>query len=331
MAAAHIIIDKEFSKRLRPLSADELAKLEAGIQANGCIKPLVIWHPHNILLDGHHRYKLCQKHGLGFRVVNVKLPDREAALKWIDDHQGGQRNEPTEYAKAEETIEAKGEDIAEKATKRKKAGKSPKSPSSESQPGKTFGHTVSEGRAREQLAKEAGVSEATIQRTKAVMERGSEELKQQLRDGTVSLNAAYKQVMADAKDDKETEPEPEPEPPSDPTDRLGNVLPDTPHIREAFARDKEVTALMSAVSKLKGEIKAVAAADPKDPIWSRFDIGNAFADLDHVRALLKRARPHGLCPYCKGGERGGGKNCTACDGRGWMDEYNYAMSPKELR
>lgn len=311
-----IKIDKEFSKRLRPLTADELARLEAGIQANGCIKPLVVWQPHNILLDGHNRYKLCQKHGIGFRVVNVKLPDREAALNWIDDHQDGQRSDHTSaYAKAETVYVEDGEDLAKAASERMKAGTGrPSTPEG-----------VGSGEVAVQVARKAGVSKETARKTKAVMDKGSEELKQQLRDGKISLAKAYDQMMEEAKaaaTAKKAKP---------PTDKVGNVLPDKPSIREAFLRDSEITALMSAVSKLKGEIKKVATANPKDPIWSRFDIGNAFADLDHVRALLKASRPHAICPYCKGGERGGAKNCSACDGRGWMDEFAYSTTPREMR
>ena len=55
-------IDNEFRNYIRPLSSEEFEKLEASILSEGIRDPLVIWQ--GILLDGYHRYKIAQEHGL---------------------------------------------------------------------------------------------------------------------------------------------------------------------------------------------------------------------------------------------------------------------------
>jgi hypothetical protein len=93
-------IDPEFAKLIPPLAADELAKLEADLLAQrGCREALVAWKGHNVLLDGHNRLRLCRQHGLtDYRVVEVELPDREAAKQWIIHNQMGRRNLTAEAA-----------------------------------------------------------------------------------------------------------------------------------------------------------------------------------------------------------------------------------------
>jgi len=45
-----------------------------------------------VLLDGHHRFKLAQEHGLEYKTVEVDLPDIWAAKDWIIKNQLGRRN-----------------------------------------------------------------------------------------------------------------------------------------------------------------------------------------------------------------------------------------------
>ena len=45
-----------------------------------------------ILLDGYHRYKIAQEHGLDYKTVEVELPDRDTAKEWILVNQLGRRN-----------------------------------------------------------------------------------------------------------------------------------------------------------------------------------------------------------------------------------------------
>jgi len=90
---AEINIDPEFASLIPPLSKDELAQLEQSLLAeNRCRDPLVIWKGHHILLDGHNRLRLCQKHGIPFQTIELDFPDREAARNFIIHNQLGRRN-----------------------------------------------------------------------------------------------------------------------------------------------------------------------------------------------------------------------------------------------
>jgi hypothetical protein len=74
-----------------PLSADEFKQLEANIQRDGCTDPLTVWN--GILVDGHNRYKICQKHGIAFKTETLKdCLTRDHVMVWIDERQLGRRN-----------------------------------------------------------------------------------------------------------------------------------------------------------------------------------------------------------------------------------------------
>jgi len=83
-------IDDEFKSLIAPLAHDEYVLLEASIKRDGCRDPLVTWQ--GILIDGHHRYKICKEHKMYFDVEQIKLEDRYAAIKWMIANQLGRRN-----------------------------------------------------------------------------------------------------------------------------------------------------------------------------------------------------------------------------------------------
>ena len=75
-----------------PLAAEEYAQLDANILAEGCRDPLVVWQEEQILLDGHNRLDICERHGLSYTIVEVSLPDLDAAKAWMITNQIGRRN-----------------------------------------------------------------------------------------------------------------------------------------------------------------------------------------------------------------------------------------------
>lgn len=92
MVACEMIVDKEFQALIPPLTEEERFGLEEGLLRDGCIDPLVVWAEEGILLDGHHRKAICDRHGIDYEVRELSFPDREAAADWIDAHQLGRRN-----------------------------------------------------------------------------------------------------------------------------------------------------------------------------------------------------------------------------------------------
>ncbi|WP_436356398.1 hypothetical protein [Brevundimonas sp. CEF1] len=85
-----IRIDSEFRAYIPPLSDEERQQLEANIVADGCRDPLLVWD--DVLIDGHNRYEICTRLGLAYETVQKEFADRDAALDWMDAHQLGRRN-----------------------------------------------------------------------------------------------------------------------------------------------------------------------------------------------------------------------------------------------
>jgi len=84
--------DGEFERLIPPLSRAERALLEESLKKEGCRDPLVVWAGHNIILDGHNRWAICNLHDIPFRTVDLELPDREAARNWLIQRQFSRRN-----------------------------------------------------------------------------------------------------------------------------------------------------------------------------------------------------------------------------------------------
>nr|DAE22572.1 MAG TPA: ParB-like protein [Siphoviridae sp. ct5co22] len=87
-----LTIDPEFRDKIPPLSEDEFQKLEQNILEDGEVRePLVVWH--NTIIDGHHRWKIIQKHNLtNYKVKQMDFPDKWAAIVWMCRNQLGRRN-----------------------------------------------------------------------------------------------------------------------------------------------------------------------------------------------------------------------------------------------
>jgi hypothetical protein len=98
----HIVIDEELQKFIPPLLDEEFKLLEDNILKDGCRDALIVWEQSDgsyILIDGHNRYQICQKHNLLFKVQVISFKDKEEAKDWMILNQLGKRN-VTEEAKA---------------------------------------------------------------------------------------------------------------------------------------------------------------------------------------------------------------------------------------
>jgi len=84
----------EIKKALFPLREEELTALETSVLAEGIRDPLVVWPRDGqlILVDGHYRYQLAQKHNLPFKIVEKHFANLEEALAWVDQNQLARRN-----------------------------------------------------------------------------------------------------------------------------------------------------------------------------------------------------------------------------------------------
>ncbi|NBT25406.1 MAG: hypothetical protein EBT09_02350 [Actinobacteria bacterium] len=87
-----LVIDLEFRDLIRPLAIEERKLLEESIVTHGCRDAIVVWQ--GIIVDGHHRFEICQRLDIPFSVHALRLEDdtREGALAWLIDNQLARRN-----------------------------------------------------------------------------------------------------------------------------------------------------------------------------------------------------------------------------------------------
>lgn len=83
-------IDQEFQSLIPQLKTDEFEQLEKNLLDDGCRDALMVWN--GVLVDGHNRYVICQKHNLSFSTKNIEFSGRREAINWIINNQLGRRN-----------------------------------------------------------------------------------------------------------------------------------------------------------------------------------------------------------------------------------------------
>lgn len=179
-----IKIDEEFRTLIPPLTDDEFQRLEKSILAEGVREPIITWD--GTIIDGHNRYRICQKHAIVFRTFAKDFSSRDAAKIWIIENQFARRNLNT-YSRSILALELEPLYAAE-AERRMLAGKSnPTQNSSEGTKGET----------REKVAKAAGVSHDTIRKVKVIENEANSGNKtaiaarEEVKAGTKSIHGAF--------------------------------------------------------------------------------------------------------------------------------------------
>jgi ParB-like chromosome segregation protein Spo0J len=178
-------IDPEFHRWMCQLTAEEWAQLEANLRAEGCRDPLVVWPQDDgppILLDGHHRYEICQQYGLPFRIVEAQgISTREDAQIWIVRNQLGRRN-LTDFQRIElaewlrPLLEARA-----KANQQLAGGAVPQKVA---EPVET----------RQAIAEIAGVSRETVRKAEVILGEADEPTKEALRRGKRKIHGVYQDL-----------------------------------------------------------------------------------------------------------------------------------------
>lgn len=171
-----IRIDKEFESLIPPLSAEEFQQLEENCVKEGIRDALITWN--GILVDGHNRFKIAAKHGLHWNEKRMEFADRDSAKAWIIRNQLGRRNlkewDRFDLTKSLEEIEKR------KAKERMSDG--------------AKGAPIladAKGETRDKMASLIGVSHGTYDKMKAIDDSNDERLKQQVRNGDISIHKGW--------------------------------------------------------------------------------------------------------------------------------------------
>ena len=81
----------EMAELLPPLSGEQLAALEQDLLRNGCYSPIIV-NEDLVIVDGHNRQSLCEKHGIPYKMAVFSFEDLLEAKQWALDTQKGRRN-----------------------------------------------------------------------------------------------------------------------------------------------------------------------------------------------------------------------------------------------
>jgi hypothetical protein len=198
-----ITINPELQRLIPPLSHDELMQLEANILAQGIREPIIVWQ--NTIVDGHNRYEIAQRHGLDYNVNEYHFDSLNHCKEWMIRNQFGRRNLSL-YDRGVLALELKNL-FKDKAKQNLiKSGKvanaslraNLKGCHNCDNPMSTILDTVD---TKKELAKIANVSHNTIARIEVIQSNASEELKNKLRTGQMSINQAYEKIKLIIKKD----------------------------------------------------------------------------------------------------------------------------------
>ena len=180
-----LVIDKEFAEIFPPLSERKFELLEESILSEGCREDLVIWN--GIIIDGHNRYKICQKHNIPFKCREISFPDREHAKLWKIKEQIARRN-LTVFQRCMLIIPME-EDFKKEAEERRRARISEYRKS-----GETVQISVPSKKTQDILADLAGTSHDTIEKVKYILKNADDELKEQLARGDIKVNRIFNEL-----------------------------------------------------------------------------------------------------------------------------------------
>lgn len=89
-----IVIRTDFKDLIEEPKPEELEQLEENILKEGVRDPIVIWPVDNqfVLIDGHNRFSICQRHKLEFPFKKIEFASDDEAKDWMIKNQLGRRN-----------------------------------------------------------------------------------------------------------------------------------------------------------------------------------------------------------------------------------------------
>jgi hypothetical protein len=90
----NIKIIEELKALIPALTGEEFSQLEENILSEGCREALILWKNNEdyVLIDGHNRYQICQKHKVDFKIVIKEFVGIEEVKGWMINNQLGRRN-----------------------------------------------------------------------------------------------------------------------------------------------------------------------------------------------------------------------------------------------
>ena len=180
------VVLPEMAELLPPLSEEQLGALETDLLKNGCYTSIIV-NEDLVVIDGHNRKSLCDKHGLPYQMLVFAFDDLLEAKQWALDTQKGRRNldkwelgkialklKPEIEARAKANQSAAGGDKTDKGSL---LMNSPKA--------------VAPVNTRREMAQAVGIGEQTMGRIAQIDEHAPAAVKEALDKKELSINQGY--------------------------------------------------------------------------------------------------------------------------------------------
>lgn len=195
-----IEIDPEFKALIPPLAPEEYAGLEESLLKWGCQDALKTWN--GILIDGHNRHEICERHGIAFETQPIEFESRAHVRVWMRSFQKDRRNlTPAWKIELELSNKADLLEIGKRAMAEKKDGNAHASKTTLSQNDKVDLPPVN---TQKEIAKAAGVSTGQVGMAEQLKKKAPA-LWEKAKTGDTSITQAYQQLRHKEKQEKREE------------------------------------------------------------------------------------------------------------------------------
>ena len=191
----NIVVNEELKAYIDPLTPEEHDALERSILAEGCRDALVLWG--DVLVDGHNRYGICQKHGLPFQTVqNTRFQSMEDVHLWMIDQHLGRRSVSDfqrgvlALRKREIVAERRARAAAAFVAGNAEAQTQPEESSATAAPAAASVAPPEDLSSREAIARAARLSSNQVVMIEKIQNQAVPELVAAVKQGAISLNAA---------------------------------------------------------------------------------------------------------------------------------------------
>lgn len=180
------VVLPEMEQLLPPLSAEQLSALEGDILENGCYAPIIV-NEKMVIIDGHNRFRICEKYGLPYKMVVFSFADLLEAKQWALDTQKSRRNlEKWELGKI--SLKLKPEIEARARANQSAAG------GDKTNQGAlltTLSEALSPVNTRKELADVVGIGEVTMGKVIQIDEHAPAAVREALDNKELSINQGY--------------------------------------------------------------------------------------------------------------------------------------------
>jgi hypothetical protein len=182
------VVLPEMAELLPPLTEEQLAALETDLLKNDCYSPVIV-NEELVIIDGHNRQMLCEKHGIPYKMSVFSFEDMLEAKQWALDNQKGRRNlDKWELGKIALKLKP---DIEARAKANMSAGGGDQK-SEEAKSGLVNSpNPISPIDTRKEMAKAVGIGEQTMGRIAQIEEKAPPAVKEAMDSGELSINQGY--------------------------------------------------------------------------------------------------------------------------------------------